>query len=331
MKKISIVIPVYNEDFFIRGLLESISQINYPKEDFDVNVVCDGCTDGTVSIVKNFPFARLIELKDNVGRYAARKIGAEIAAHPNILFLDARCTADPNILSAINKSDEKVIIGKIQSEKKPGFFDTFYMSIRRIVFYKYFSNTKEIIELNKDNFDSLPKGTTVLYVQKEVLFQAFKELSHIEMGKNSSDDTKLLRTIVDHTSIALDPGVKIIYFYRKSFWANLIHLYDFIASSFIDYYLSPSQKYFWLIILFPLLGLLAIFLGVIFIPVAGFTKLALITGFDLIIALFLARSFREFYIILAMLPLCVATFYLGVIRGIVLKIYNQKQIQDTQK
>ncbi len=59
----------------------------------------------------------------------------------------------------------------------------------------------------------------MLFVQKDILFQAFKELSHLEMGK-FPDDTKLLRTIVEHTPIALHPDVKIIYFYRKSFMAN---------------------------------------------------------------------------------------------------------------
>ena len=55
MKKISIVIPVYNEEFFISGLLESISQIHYPPEAFEVIVVSDGSTDGTVSAVKKYP------------------------------------------------------------------------------------------------------------------------------------------------------------------------------------------------------------------------------------------------------------------------------------
>ena len=323
MKKISIVIPVYNEEFFIRGLLESINEVNYPRNDFEVIVVCDGCTDGTVSVVKGFPFVQLIELKKNVGRYEARKIGAESATYPNILFLDARCIADSDILAAIHKSEEKVIIGKIQTDKMTGFFEVFYMSIRRVVFRNYFTNTNTVIKLTAENFDSHPKGTTVLFVQKDILFQAFKELSHLEMGKNSSDDTKLLRTIVEHTPIALHPEVKIFYFYRKSFMANWAHLYDFIAPSFVDYYLSPSQKYFWLIILLPLAALFALLFGLIYIQIPALTKLAAIIGLDLVIALILARSFREFYIILTMLPLCVGTFYVGVVRGIILKLFNR--------
>ena len=68
MKKISIVIPVYNEAYFISGLLKSISKINYPSEDFEVIAVSDGSTDDTVSEINKYSFVRLIELKENLGR-----------------------------------------------------------------------------------------------------------------------------------------------------------------------------------------------------------------------------------------------------------------------
>jgi len=75
MKKISIVIPVYNEEYFISGLLRSISKLEYPLDAYEVNVVSDGCTDGTVSVVRGFPWVHLIELPKNVGRYEARRTG----------------------------------------------------------------------------------------------------------------------------------------------------------------------------------------------------------------------------------------------------------------
>jgi glycosyltransferase involved in cell wall biosynthesis len=143
--------------------LESISRIHYPTEDYEVIVVSDGSTDATVSVVKNYPFVRLIDLKENRGRYPARKIGA-----------------------VINASTEKVIVGRVLGVDKPGPFETFYISIRRKVFPRSFAHRSEIIELNKENFDSLPKGTTVLFVQKDLLFRAYEDLSHIHMGKGSS-------------------------------------------------------------------------------------------------------------------------------------------------
>lgn len=323
MKKISFVIPVYNEEFFIRGLLESIEKVNYPKEDFEVNVVCDGCTDGTVDVVKEFPPFHLIELKQNVGRYAARKIGAEAAVYPNILFVDARCLVDENILTAIHNSTNRFIIGRVKSEKKPGPFETFYVAMRRKIFSSYYASSPQKMELNPKNFDSLPKGTTVMYVEKEVLFRAYDELSDVEMGKDSSDDTKLIRAIVEHTPACLDPNVKIVNFYRKSFMSGLAHLAIYVATSFTDYYLSPRQKFFWLVIVIPLLALFGIFMGLILIPIAFPIKLATLFAVDVAITLFLAKTFREFFIILYMMPLCVLAFYFGVIRAIFDKSANK--------
>jgi len=323
MKKVSIVIPVYNEEFFVAGLLESISKVNYPPEDFEVIVVSDGSTDGTASEIKKHSFVRLVELKENLGRYPARKIGAEAARYPNILFVDSRVVVDQDILSVINSLDKKVIVGRVLSVDRPGAFETFYNSIRRIVFPRFYARDPDILELNKDNFDSLPKGTTVLFVQKDILFRAYEDLSHIHMGKGSSDDTKLIRAIVEHSQAIIHPGVKITGFYRKSFWESIKHLALYRGSTFVDYYLNPSLRNFWIVIVLPLLVLLGITVGLVFFPASGMIKLMVLIALDLIATLLLARSFREFYIILFMLPLCVSVFYFGIIRGIFLK-YKKK-------
>lgn len=319
MKKISIVIPVHNEEFFISGLLESIYQINYPLDDYEVIVVSDGSTDNTVSAVKKYSSVRLVELTENLGRYPARKIGAEAAKYPNILFVDSRTVVDQNILFVINMSTEKVIVGKVLSVDKPGAFETFYASIRRLVFSRYYARSFEVTELNKNNFDSLPKGTTVLFVQKDILFCAYKDLSRVHMGKGSSDDTKLIKAIVQHHSAVIHPEVKITSFYRQSFWESIKHLALYRGSTFVDYYFDPSLRNFWLVIVFPLLALSGILAGLFFIPISFPIKFATLVGLDFVVTLFLAKTFREFSIIFFMLPLCVSVFYFGIIRGILLK------------
>jgi len=319
MKKISIVIPVYNEDFFISGTLESISQIDYPSDNFEVIVVTDGCTDGTVAAVKKFPFVFLIELDSNVGRYAARKMGAEAARFSNILFIDSRTRVYPFILSIIDQTNAKAIQGANFSVENPGPFEIFYKAIRRKVYSKYYAQSTQVIELNKYNFDAYPKGTNVFFVQKDILFQAYDDLSTIDMSGASSDDTKLINAIVQRTPVIIHPDVKILYFYRKSFLANAVHLFKYRGVTFVDYYFHPSQKYFWLVIIFPFLVLLGILAGLVFIQVPLLIKVSILIGLDLIISIYLANSFRDFYIILFMMPLCASFFYAGIIRGIFIK------------
>lgn len=318
MRNFSIVIPVYNEETYIRGLLESIFQIAYPDDKYEVIVVNDASSDNTAQVVKEFPTVRLIDLKVNVGRYAARKIGSEAAVYPHILFIDSRAVVDANILTVLNTLEEKIVVGTVLSPERPGMFDAFYIAIRRIVFRKHIALARNPIRLTKDNFDVHQKGTTVLYVEKRTLFKAYETLASVEMGKNSSDDIRLINTIVQFTDALIHPDVKIVGLSRTSFRASFLHLM-WRGRTFVDYYFHPAKRYFWLVIVLPLLALLSILLGLFLIPIAGITKLAALLGIDLVITLVLARTLREFVIIIFMLPICVSAFYIGVLQGIFIK------------
>jgi glycosyltransferase involved in cell wall biosynthesis len=326
MKEFSVIVPIFNEDKYIKELLESIFQINYPADKFEVIVVNDASTDNTVKVIKTFPQVRLIDLQVNVGRYAARKTGAEAAKYPYLLFVDSRALVDPNILAVLDQLNEKIVIGRVLNVEKPGLFDTFYIAIRRIVFRRYFALIANPIRLTKNNFDLFPKGTTVLYVQKETLFKAYEVLNNVEIGKDSSDDIRLINTIVQFTDALIHPDVKITGLSRTSFHASVLHLI-WRGGTFADYYFHPAKRNFWLVIVLPLLAILGILAGTIFIPIMAWIKFAALAGLDLIITLLLARTFREFVVILFMLPICVAVFYTGIIRGMYLKGHQSPMTQ----
>ncbi len=59
MRKLSVIIPTLNEERHVGSLLLDIAkQTRVPEE---VLVVDAGSTDGTVSVVRRFPFARLLD------------------------------------------------------------------------------------------------------------------------------------------------------------------------------------------------------------------------------------------------------------------------------
>ncbi|GAF86581.1 unnamed protein product, partial [marine sediment metagenome] len=51
--KVSIIIPTYNEEKRLPACLDSISRLDYSKEDIEVIVVDNGSTDGTREIAKS--------------------------------------------------------------------------------------------------------------------------------------------------------------------------------------------------------------------------------------------------------------------------------------
>jgi len=318
MKKISIIVTVFNEERYIGGLLDSIYKIKYPGEHFEVIVVNDGSTDQTEMIVQRYPEVRLMTLPENMGRFIGRKKGAEAAGYPNLLFIDARSVVDADILSALDQIDARAVNGHSLGIDKPTAFETFYLAIRRLVFHRFYKNDHQPFYLTPENFDSMPKGTGVLFVEKELLFAVYQDLGETCIGKDSSDDTRMLRAIVDRTPILCHPAVKITNFARTSFRASVKHLYE-RGPKFVDYYFDPSKVKFWLVIVFPLLALLAVFLGPIFLPQSALMKAGILIAVDLIITCILARSARDFAIILFMLPVCTLIFYTGILRGIYLK------------
>ncbi|MFK7871586.1 MAG: glycosyltransferase family 2 protein [Oligoflexales bacterium] len=87
--KCSLIIPVYNEESCLRKCLESCFHQSLPSDDYEVIVVDDGSSDGSVAIAQSFP-VRVVEQK-NQGPAKARNSGAEVAQGRIFVFTDADC------------------------------------------------------------------------------------------------------------------------------------------------------------------------------------------------------------------------------------------------
>lgn len=91
MEKLSIVIPVYNEEKAINGALEFFKNLLEKNPDLEVIFVDDGSTDDTLQILKNNIHSRMILLAHdkNKGYGAAIKSGVKVASHNYIAITDA--------------------------------------------------------------------------------------------------------------------------------------------------------------------------------------------------------------------------------------------------
>lgn len=85
--KISIVIPVYNEQKYISQCLESISRQKIAPD--EVIVVDNNCTDSSIDLALKFPFVRIVKERKQ-GMISARNAGFNAAVGEII----ARCDAD---------------------------------------------------------------------------------------------------------------------------------------------------------------------------------------------------------------------------------------------
>ena len=100
VKKVSIVIPVYNvENYLVECLLSAVNQDYDNKE---IILVDDGSTDTSDLIIEDFQskysFVRSVRTK-NQGQSSARNTGLEMASGDYVLFLDSDDWIEKNTIS----------------------------------------------------------------------------------------------------------------------------------------------------------------------------------------------------------------------------------------
>lgn len=111
--KLSLIIAAKNEEKNVSQVLNSLSKLDYPKENFEVIFVDDNSSDKTYNLIKsqiadkiNYKLLKA-ELKKFEGKRGALQIGIENALNNFIVITDADCKPDVNWLKAIaGKLDE---------------------------------------------------------------------------------------------------------------------------------------------------------------------------------------------------------------------------------
>jgi glycosyltransferase involved in cell wall biosynthesis len=103
---ITAIIPAYNEEQTIGGVLECITKV---KEITQIIVVSDGSTDKTAEAAAAYNI-ELIDLKENVGKGGAMKAGIERCVNDCVLFLDA------DLIGLTEKHVKELIMPVINNE-----------------------------------------------------------------------------------------------------------------------------------------------------------------------------------------------------------------------
>jgi cellulose synthase/poly-beta-1,6-N-acetylglucosamine synthase-like glycosyltransferase len=100
----TILIPARNEEKNIADCLQSIQQLNYPKELIEVIVIDDFSDDATFATAKQFDGVKVVELKNiihekiNSYKKKAIEVGIDKATGSYIVTTDADCTVPNNWL-----------------------------------------------------------------------------------------------------------------------------------------------------------------------------------------------------------------------------------------
>ena len=107
--KVSVIIPVYNQEELIVRCLDSIPK----RDDIEIIVVNDGSTDKTLKSLydykKKYSRLKIHSYKNNQGVSVARNKGLNISKGLYVLFIDSDDYIDGNIFNDIVDNDLKFV------------------------------------------------------------------------------------------------------------------------------------------------------------------------------------------------------------------------------
>lgn len=86
MKRVSIIVPVYNGEKYIERCLDSLTSQTYSN--LEIIVINDGSTDSTLSKIKKYKQIKIID-KENSGVSSSRNFGIEKMTGDYVFFCDA--------------------------------------------------------------------------------------------------------------------------------------------------------------------------------------------------------------------------------------------------
>lgn len=218
--KLSIIIPVYNEEKTILKVIDRVLKANIPNAEKEIIVVDDGSTDTTRERLKKVKGAKIILHEKNQGKGAAVKTGIKNATGEYIIIQDADLEYHPrqikNLIGELGKGKAEVIYGTrlnrlphLNKEESKHLFIFHYLGNRFLSLltsilygqwitdmetcYKLFpKKAVEKIKLNAKGFEFEPEITSKLmkngYRIKEITITA---------NPRGYDEGKKLNTIKD--------------------------------------------------------------------------------------------------------------------------------------
>ena len=109
MPKITVIIPVYNTEKFLKDCLDSL--VEETEKDIEIIAIDDASTDHSLEILeeyaKIYPNIRVIRNEKNIGVSETRNKGIELAEGEYITFVDSDDYINPNMYKELYEVAQK--------------------------------------------------------------------------------------------------------------------------------------------------------------------------------------------------------------------------------
>ncbi len=222
---ISIIIPTLNAERYLKGCLESLAQLNYPKDLMEIMVVDGGSHDDTLNIASESK-VRVLK-KQNLTISALRNSAAFLAQGEILAFIDADCIAPVNwlntVLEVLNGHSQIKNIGAVGAEyslpDKPSWIER--------VWDLHIDKHRKNGEVSW-----IPSGCLIISKERFLDIRGFREnlitSEDVDLCKRLRD--KGSKIIADHRLSCIHIGnpKNIVNFFLKEFWRGKGALQNFL-------------------------------------------------------------------------------------------------------
>jgi cellulose synthase/poly-beta-1,6-N-acetylglucosamine synthase-like glycosyltransferase len=191
VNKISIIIPVRNEENNIVNCLDSLLKQNYNQADFEVIIINDHSTDNTANVINDYVKESELDIKfyhltTTYQKKEALKYGIEKSKYEVIASTDADCILPINWLNNISlqiNNNTDMLLGPVIFKEQPGLLSGFQtldmLAIQGLEFgMSYFNkpiinNAANLSYLKKDYYNvngfdefNTPSGDDIFLLEK---------------------------------------------------------------------------------------------------------------------------------------------------------------------
>ena len=273
MKKISIIIPAYNEEESLPHLIERLTKLinSIENYEFEVLFINDGSKDKTLELIKQYRKEdnriSYVNLSRNFGKEIAMLAGLDYAVGDAVVFMDADLQDPPELLPELIKYWEEGY-DDVYARRRTREGETFLKKFTSKMYYKVLQKLTNI-EIQKDTGDfrlldrrcvnalkklresqrcSKSMFSWIGYKKKEVLFDREARVA----GKTKWNYKKLVDLAIDGiTSFTTSPLRISTYLSIPTFITLIAYfIYVIIKTFILNYQIQYYQAIIILLLLF---------------------------------------------------------------------------------
>jgi biofilm PGA synthesis N-glycosyltransferase PgaC len=116
--EVALVIPCYNEAYYLQDKIANALALNYPKGKLDIVFITDGSNDASVEILSKQKNVRVLHEPERKGKAAAENRAMQHLKAPFVIFCDANTLLNTDAVKNIVKHFADEQVGAVAGEKR---------------------------------------------------------------------------------------------------------------------------------------------------------------------------------------------------------------------